>query len=50
MREALWSAGKQQFINLLKMKDYLTEEEMLLSFGEFESMIQQLYRELHEVL
>jgi hypothetical protein len=41
---------KTAIINLLKMKDYLTEEEMLLSFGEFESMIQQLYRELHEVL
>lgn len=31
--------------NLLQMKDYLTEDEMVDSLGEFETMVRQLYKE-----
>ena len=31
--------------NLLQMKDYLTEDEMVASLGEFETMIRQLYKD-----
>lgn len=32
--------------NLIQMKDYLTEDEMVSSLGEFETMIRQLYNDL----
>lgn len=31
--------------NLLQMKDYLTENEMVASLGEFETMVRQLYKD-----
>lgn len=31
--------------NLLKMKEYLTEDEMVASLGEFETMVRQLYKD-----
>nr|WP_294482137.1 retron system putative HNH endonuclease [uncultured Bacteroides sp.] len=32
--------------NLILMKDYLMEDEMVSSLGEFETMIRQLYNDL----
>ncbi len=34
--------------NMLKMKDYLTEDDMVESLGEFETMIRQLYKDYAE--
>lgn len=35
--------------NMLKMKDYLTEEEMVASLGEFQTMVRQLYKDCKEI-
>lgn len=36
---------KTAIINLFKMKEFLTEDEMVAAIGEFETMVRQLYRD-----
>lgn len=43
--KSLVQRRKNAVTNLLLMKDYLTEEEMVESLGEFETMIRQLYKD-----
>lgn len=47
--KSLVERRKTAIKNLLLMKDYLTEDEIVNSFKEFESMIRQLYKELSNV-
>lgn len=42
--KSLVQRRKTVVANLLQMKDYLTEDEMVESLGEFETLVRQLYK------
>lgn len=43
--KSLVQRRKTVVANLLQMKDYLTEDEMVTSLGQFETMVRQLYKD-----